>query len=226
MQQWTTILFDLDGTLIDTIDDLAWTAEQVLAEWGKGNADGAPVHTRETYHRFVGNGIRKLVERSFEEQLTDSELDAATARFLELYNTHLAVHTTPYSGILPLLDSLRQKKIQWGIVTNKPEEQARYLAHHFFASYPFCCVYGSTNGRPNKPDPAVVRLALADCNADAAHTLFVGDSDVDVLTAHNAGLPCCGAVWGFRGRKELQRAGAEYLPETPSELLAILQGTI
>ncbi len=219
----TTILFDLDGTLIDTIDDLVWAAEQVLIEWGRGNADGSPVHDRAAYYRFVGNGIRKLVERAFGGSLSESELDAAYARFVELYDGHLDVKTAPYEGVIPLLDSLREMGIRMGVVTNKAEAQARWLANKFFSEYGFLCVYGSVDDRPNKPHPDVVNLALSDCDADTEHTLFVGDSDVDVATAHNAGLVCCGAVWGFRGAEELKKAGSEILLETPLDLLNVLK---
>lgn len=217
-----TVLFDLDGTLIDTIDDLSWTCEKVLSEWGRGREDGTPVYDRETYHHFVGNGIRKLVERAFGGTLTEQELDAATGRFLELYDAHLDVKTAPYEGIIETLDALKAKGIRMGIVTNKPEAQARRLAEKFFSGYDMYCVYGSVAGRPNKPDPCVVKIALNDCGSVEEHTVFVGDSDVDVVTAHNAALPCCGASWGFRGAKELKDAGAEVVLDKPTDLLAAL----
>lgn len=220
MQTITTVLFDLDGTLIDTIEDLAWTSETVLTEWGKGNPDGTPVHDRAAYYRFVGNGIRKLVERAFGGSLSEEELDKAYARFIELYADHLDVKTAPYDGIIELLDALKAKGIRMGVVTNKAEEQARYLANKFFADYGFYCVYGSSPDRPNKPHPQVVELALSDCGSTKEETLFVGDSDVDVLTAHNAGLVCCGASWGFRGKEELQNAGSEVVLDTPLDLLS------
>lgn len=222
MSQWDTILFDLDGTLIDTIDDLAFATEQVLTEWGCGNADGSPVHSRDAYHQFVGNGIRKLLERAFENKISDSKLDQAFARFIEVYDAHCADRTAPYEGILPLLDTLKAHGYRMGVVTNKAEAQARRLATKFFEPYGFCCVYGSVADRPNKPDPQVVQMALADCGAVPARTLFVGDSNVDVETAHNAGLVCGGAVWGFRGEAELRRAGAEILLQQPLDLLNVL----
>lgn len=223
MSHITTVLFDLDGTLIDTIEDLAWASEQVLTEWGRGNADGSPVHSREAYYHFVGNGIRKLVERAFEGSLSEAELDKAYERFVEVYAGHIDVKTAPYEGIVPLLDALKAKGIRMGVVTNKAEAQARYLANKFFADYGMLCVYGSVPERPNKPYPQVVEQALRDCDADVQHTVFMGDSDVDVETAHNAGLLCCGACWGFRGEEELRKAGAEVLLKTPMDLLAVLE---
>ncbi|MBP3434947.1 MAG: HAD family hydrolase [Clostridia bacterium] len=223
MAQWDTILFDLDGTLIDTIDDLARATEQVLAEWGFGNADGSPVHNRDAYHQFVGNGIRKLLERAFGGKLSDDELDKAFARFIEVYDAHCADKTAPYDGIVPLLDKLKEHGYRMGVVTNKAEAQARRLAKKFFEPYGFCCVYGSAADRPNKPHPQVVQMALSDCGTVAERTLFVGDSNVDVETAHNAGLVCGGAVWGFRGEEELRRAGAEILLHQPLDLLQVLE---
>lgn len=222
MAKWKTCLFDLDGTLIDTIDDLAAACEQVLAEFGFGNTDGSPVHTRKAYHRFVGNGIRKLVERALGEHCTADLLDKACTRFMEIYNENCKVKTHPYDGIIPLLDELKARGITMGVVTNKPEKQARYLAQAFFSDYGFCCVYGGVEDRPNKPDPTSLRMALTDCGADPSTTLFIGDSDVDVKTAHNGGLTCAGAVWGFRGREELYRAGAEILLDHPLDLLDFL----
>ncbi len=219
MANWKTCLFDLDGTLIDTIDDLAAATETVLTEFGLGNADGTPVHTRSDYHRFVGNGIKKLVERALGEHGTPELLEKAYQRFLVIYDKNCKVKTVPYEGILPLLDELKARGIALGVVTNKPEKQAKLLAHAFFADYDLCCVYGSVDGRPNKPDPASLNMALADCGARRETTLFIGDSDVDVETAHNGGLTCAGAVWGFRGEEELRRAGADILLTQPLDLL-------
>ncbi len=219
---WKTCLFDLDGTLIDTIDDLAAATEQVLTECGFGNADGTPVHARDAYYRFVGNGAQKLVERALGDHCTPQLLEKAYARFLELYDKNCNVKTFAYDGIFPLLDELKARGITLGVVTNKPEKQARYLANAFFGSYDFKCVYGTVESRPKKPDPAPVQLALADCDADIQTTLFIGDSDVDVATAHNSGLTAAGAVWGFRGEEELRRAGADILLQHPLDLLRYL----
>ena len=156
-------------------------------------------------------------------QVTREEIDAAYARFLEIYDRAYCVKTAPYDGILPLLEELTRRGYRLGIVTNKPQVQARKLSELFFADYPIGCVYGgSVPGRPHKPDPQVVRLALTDLNADPQTTLFVGDSDVDIHTGHNAGMVACGVTWGFRGVEELQKAGADILIDHPSELLQYL----
>ena len=219
MAKWTTCLFDLDGTLIDTIDDLAAATEQVLRELGFGNADGSPLYTKADYYQFVGGGVKRLVHLALGEHSTPEILDKALPRFIEIYNENCKVKTAPYDGIIELLDELKARGIKLGVVTNKPEKQARYLSEAFFGDYGLYCVYGSVADRPNKPDPASVNLALADCGSDKETTLFIGDSDVDVQTAHNSGLTCVGVAWGFRGKEELQKAGAEILIDTPQELL-------
>lgn len=222
MSRFTTILFDLDGTLIDTIADLADATETVLREHGRGRVDGQPVHSFEAYHRFVGNGCFKLVERAMGEA-TAEELDRAYERFMELYNENYCVKTAPYEGIYDLLDELTKRGYKLGIVTNKPEPQARKLAELLFDKYPFGCVYGgAVDGRPLKPDPQVVKLALQDLNATSEETLFVGDSDVDIHTGHNAGMVAAGVSWGFRGETELRAAGADILIDHPLELLQYL----
>jgi len=222
MSRFDTILFDLDGTLVDTIADLADATEAMLRDCGRGRVDGQPVYSFDDYYQFVGNGCFKLVERAM-GKATAEELDRAYKRFMELYNQNYCVKTAPYDGIYDLLDELVKRGYKLGIVTNKPEPQARKLAALLFDKYPFGCVYGgAVEGRPHKPDPQVVRLALGDLNAAAEETLFVGDSNVDIFTGHNAGMVAAGAIWGFRGEAELREAGADILLNHPMDLLEYL----
>ncbi len=222
MSRWTTILFDLDGTLIDTIADLADAAEATLRCCGRSGEEGKPIHSLDEYHQFVGNGCLKLVERAMGEA-TPEEITRAYERFMEIYDQNYCVKTAPYDGIYALLDELVKRGYKLGIVTNKPETQARKLAELLFGNYPFGCVYGgAVEGRPHKPDPQVVQLALNDLKATAEETLFVGDSNVDIHTGHNAGMVAAGAVWGFRGEAELRKAGADILIEHPLDLLRYL----
>ncbi len=222
MSRWNTILFDLDGTLIDTIADLADATEQALRECGKGRDDGAPVHSLEEYFQFVGNGGFKLVQRAMGDAAPE-EVQCTYERFLEIYDQNLCHKTAPYDGVYELLDELVKRDYKLGIVTNKPEVQARKLAQLLFSDYPFGCVYGGgVKGRPHKPDSQVVQLALNDLQAERETTLFVGDSDVDIYTGHNAGMTAVGVTWGFRGEEELQKAGADILIDHPVELLRYL----
>lgn len=222
MSRWNTILFDLDGTLIDTIADLADATEQALRECDRGRDDGAPVHSLDEYFRFVGNGGFKLVERAVGTAAPE-DVQRVFERFLEIYDQNLCCKTAPYDGIYALLDELVKRGYKLGIVTNKPEVQARKLAQLLFGDYPFGCVYGGgVKGRKHKPDTQVVQLALNDLQAECETTLFVGDSDVDIHTGHNAGMTAVGVTWGFRGEEELRNAGADILVHHPLELLAHL----
>lgn len=222
MSRFDTILFDLDGTLIDTIADLADATEAALRHCGRGREDGKPVHSFDEYHQFVGNGCLKLVERAMGEA-TAEEIARAYDCFMEIYGRNYCVKTAPYDGIYELLDELVRRGYKLGIVTNKPEIQARKLTEHLFGNYPFACVYGgAVEGRPHKPDPQVVQLALNDLKAVAEKTLFVGDSNVDIFTGHNAGMIAAGAAWGFRGEAELREAGADILIDHPLDLLQYL----
>ncbi len=223
MSEKKAVLFDLDGTLINTLQDLADAVETVLREHGFGNKDSSPVHTLEDYRHFVGNGGYKLVERALPHGTAPETVQAIYLRFLEYYDKNFCVKSAPYNGVLPLLDELARHNIPWGIVTNKPEPQAKRLVETLFSDYRVSCVYGGgVAGRAHKPDAEVTNMALRDLHVTAEDTIFVGDSDVDVYTAHNAGMVCAGAVWGFRGEEELREAGAEFLLHQPLDLLQYL----
>ena len=217
------VLFDLDGTLVDTLDDLADAVEATLRDFGAGSADGTPVHSLNEYRQFVGNGGYKLIERAMPQDTNEETLAAAYRLFLEIYSANFCKKSTPYAGVLPLLTELDERHIPWGIVTNKPEKQAKQVVDTLFSAYAVGCLFGgNVEGRPHKPDATVTKLALTALDVLPEETVYVGDSDVDVQTAHNAGLICAGAVWGFRGEEELRRAGAEILLQTPMDLLRYL----
>ncbi len=217
------VLFDLDGTLVNTLEDLADAVEATLRDFGAGSADGTPVHTLDAYRLFVGNGGYKLIERAMPQNTDKETLAAVYKRFLEIYGANFCNKTVPYTGVLPLLSELDKRRIPWGIVTNKPEKQAKQVVDTLFSAYSVGCLYGgNVEGRPHKPDTAVTNLALNDLHTSPENTVYVGDSDVDVQTAHNAGMICAGAVWGFRGEEELRLAGAEILLQTPMDLLRYL----
>ncbi len=217
------VLFDLDGTLVDTLEDLADAVEATLRDFGAGSADGTRVHTLDAYRHFVGNGGYKLIERAMPQNTDNETLAAAYKRFLEIYGANFCNKTAPYAGVLLLLSELDKRQIPWGIVTNKPEKQATQVVEALFSNYIVGCLYGGgVAGRPHKPDATVTNMALNDLGVLAEETIYVGDSDVDVQTAHNAGMICAGAVWGFRGEEELRFAGAEILLQTPMDLLRYL----
>ena len=209
-----TILFDLDGTLLNTIDDLADAANWVCTQ------HGWPTFPVETYKHFVGNGIPKLVERfSPAEARTPEQLAATLAEFSARYDAHKEDKTAPYPGIPELLAALKAEGIQTSVFSNKADPLCGRIIAHYFGEERFLIVRGSRPGVPTKPDPTGVFRLMQDLDADPASTLFVGDSDVDILTGHNAGLPAMGALWGFRGRAELTAAGADALAAVPEDIL-------
>ena len=182
-----TILFDLDGTLLNTIDDLADAANWVCTQ------HGWPTFPVETYKHFVGNGIPKLVERfSPENARTPEQLAATLAEFSARYDAHKEDKTAPYPGILELLAALKAEGVQTAVFSNKADAFCGKIIEHYFGPDSFSLVRGSRPGVPTKPDPAGVYSLMADLGADPQSTLFVGDSDVDILTGHNAGLPALG----------------------------------
>lgn len=219
--RFETVVFDLDGTLLNTIRDLADAANFVC------RAHGWPEHTVDEYRYFVGNGIPRLCQRfvpgSARDEATQKQV---LAQFSARYDAHKEDTTAPYPGIPEMLDALEAAGVRYGVLTNKEDSLAKGVMEHYFPGR-FKFVQGAVPGVPTKPDPTALRRLLARMGADPARTLFVGDSDVDIHTAHNAGLPGVGALWGFRTRQELEAAGANALAADPAELARIiLEGAV
>ena len=209
---YRTVIFDLDGTLLNTIDDLANAGNQICLE------NGWPEHTAAEFCRMVGHGIPNLVSRFSPESAQDPDTLADTlARFSAYYAAHNMDATAPYEGIPAMLARLKAAGARMAVYSNKADEFSQVIIRHYFPDT-FALVRGKVAGVPVKPDPTGVRAVLAELGADAETTLFVGDSAVDIHTAHNAGLTACGVTWGFRGREELEAAGAELLADTVEQL--------
>lgn len=214
---YKTVVFDLDGTLLNTIDDLADAGNRVCA------ARGWPQHTVEEYKYFVGNGIPKLVERFSPPQARTPAILADTlAAFQADYGAHLRDKTAPYPGMPALLARLKAAGVQLAVFSNKADPLARQVVADYFDAALFDAVRGALPGVPTKPAPQGTLALMQAIGADPAATLYVGDSNVDVDTAHNAGLPCCGVLWGFRTRQELTDAGAEHLAADAEELWNVI----
>ena len=209
---YQTVIFDLDGTLLDTLQDLADAGNWVCRR------NGWPEHSVEEFKKMVGNGIPNLVRRFSPEDSRSSLLLASTiAQFSEYYGAHNLDSTRPYDGIPELLAKLGERGVTMAVYSNKADAFSREIVEHFFPGV-FHLVRGQVQGVPVKPDPAGIHAVMDALGADPARTLFVGDSDVDVYTGHNGGLAVCGVTWGFRGREELEAAGADCLADTPAEL--------
>ncbi len=215
--KYTHVIFDLDGTLLNTIDDLADAGNHVCA------ARGWPVHTVAEFKLMVGNGIPKLVER-FSPPGTDSEtLSAALAEFSAYYAAHSEDRTAPYPGVPEALRALKEAGVRMAVLSNKADAIAGPVVEHFIPGV-FEAVQGALPGVPTKPDPTLLRRLMERLGAAPETTLFVGDSNVDVATGKNGGLPVCGVLWGFRDRAELEEAGADRFASTAEELRQIILG--
>ena len=210
----TAILFDLDGTLLDTMDDLADAANAVLARFGY------PVRSVDEVRSFVGNGAERLIRRSLPDWVPDSAVPEALAFFHEYYAAHSQIKTGPYAGIMEALEKIR-KEFPVAIVSNKPDRAVKILCDQYF---PGIFALGERSGCPRKPAPDMVRQAMAAIGAESC--VYVGDSEVDVQTAKNAGVPCLSVLWGFRSRKDLLEASAEHVCERPADLLNCLKELI
>ena len=210
-----TVIFDLDGTLLDTMPDLMDAGNHVCQQrgWPKRGIDA--------YRIMVGIGMRNLLQELAPAGAEDPGLDDAIAEYLAYYGKHNTDKTLPYPGIPALLNALQGKGIRMAICSNKSDEFSKKLAEHYFPGV-FRVVRGRIDGFPGKPDPAGVRLIMDELGAEVSSTLDVGDSTVDIRTAHNSGIASCGVSWGFRGRPELEDAGAEHIVDTAEELLALI----
>ena len=212
------IIFDLDGTLLNTIADLAQSTNHAL------QALGYPTHPESDYNFMVGNGINKLFERALPKgEKSEENVLRIRKEFVPYYDVHNADKSRPYPGIPELLAALKAEGIQTAVFSNKADAFCGKIIEHYFGPDRFSLVRGSRPGVPTKPDPAGVYSLMADLGADPQSTLFVGDSDVDILTGHNAGLPALGVLWGFRGEAELTSAGADALAAKPEDILAYLR---
>ena len=204
----TAVLFDLDGTLLDTLDDLAASVNAALA------AFSLPMRTREEVRRFVGNGAERLIRLALPGEETDPPAEEVLKVFRTHYNAHCLDRTRPYDGIL---EALRQLHMPAAIVSNKPDSAVKPLCARFFPGVP---AFGETADCPRKPAPDMLFRGLEALGADRC--VYVGDSEVDILTARNAGMPCLSVLWGFRDKETLEAAGGTLFCRTPEELPGIL----
>ncbi len=212
------IIFDLDGTLLNTIGDLAACCNTVLER------NSLPLHTPEDYSSFVGNGIMRLVERAIPEELrTEERVAQIRKEFVELYTENIAIYTKPYAGIEALLSRLQEEGISMAIASNKFQAGCEKLARHYFPTIRFAVVLGQ---RPNielKPNPYIVREIIQRTSYTPDKILYVGDSGVDMLTAAAAGVDSVGVTWGFRSREELSEAGAKHIVDKAEDILSLLE---
>jgi len=208
---YQTAIFDLDGTLLDTIGDLAEATNHALA------AFGLPLRTLEQTRASVGDGIRKLIERSVPEGSPVELVDQVTDEFKAFYADNCANLTKPYDGILEMLANLRGAGVRCAISSNKGDFAVQTLAHQYFEGLVDLAV-GERAGVPRKPSPESIHAIMDELGADPATTVYVGDSDVDIRTAANSGLACISVSWGFRGVDVLLESGATTIVDDAASL--------
>lgn len=210
------VIFDLDGTLLNTIDDLGIATNYALEKTGF-----AP-HELSAYPMFVGNGVTKLLERSLPlDARSDENIERLRGYFTEYYDTHNTVNTKPYPGIDDLLEELSSRGIKLAVASNKYQAAVTQLINHYFPGIDWVEVSGHRNGYSVKPDPSIVFNILLQCPTPKADVLYVGDSGVDMETARRACVESVGVTWGFRSYKELREYCAGHIVSKPEEILEL-----
>lgn len=211
MSTYDVYIFDLDGTLLDTLDDLAASCNYAM------RAMGFPEHGIDDVRRFVGNGVRKLIERAVPDGDRNPLFEQALDTFRQHYMAHSLDTTQPYPGIMALLKALKEKGKRVAVVSNKFDAATKSLCRHFFGPLVDVAI-GESERVKKKPAPDTVLEALRQLGAEKGGAVYVGDSDVDIATAANSGIPCISVLWGFRDRQFLIDHGATTLIAKPSEL--------
>jgi len=215
--KYKAVLFDLDGTLLDTLDDLADSANRVLA------AMQMPPHPVDAYRYFVGDGMMTLLTRIVPEDRRDNAtLGQITEAFRSDYGNNWAVKSKPYAGITQMLAGLQDRGLQLAILSNKPQEFTQLCVKKLLGTFAFNPVLGQRDGVAKKPDPAGALEIAELLHIAPEHFLYLGDTSIDMHTAKSAGMCAVGALWGFRTEEELRASGADHLIQSPVELLELL----
>ena len=210
--RYKAAVFDLDGTILDTLEDLFRATNHALAE------EKLPLRTKEEVRRFVGNGIGKLIERACPAEVTAARRERVHAAFTRYYSEHCADTTAPYEGIPELLARLREEGIRTGVVSNKADYAVQSLIGEYFPGL-FSSVTGEREGIARKPAPDLLFETLRKLDVTAEEAVYIGDSEVDLEAAANAGMDCIACSWGFKGENFLREHGAKVIVETPEEIL-------
>ena len=216
MKSYDTVIFDLDGTLLDTLEDLMLSVNHALS--GRSEVRRSLQEVR----GFVGNGVRRLMVLSLPGGERNPQFEEAMADFRAHYAVHCRDHTRPYPQIMDMLRELKARGLKMGIVSNKPDAQVKDMNGEYFGGM-FGAAMGEKEGVRRKPAPDSLLRAMEELGGTREGTLYVGDSEVDVMTAKNAGVDCLSVTWGFRDRDVLEEAGAVRFIDAPMELPALLE---
>ena len=215
MSKINTVVFDMDGTVLNTIDDLATSVNYAMEKFG------FPQRTVEDYRRAVGNGIRRAIELTVPEGTSQEVIDEMVPVFKEHYDEHCLDKTRPYDGIIELMNELKKRGYKMAIVSNKIDSAVKELNQRFF-SQAIEVAIGEKPGVSRKPAPDMVWEALKELGSTEDEAVYIGDSEVDFATANNSNLPCISVLWGFRDKDLLEEIGAQVFAEKPSDVLEIL----
>ncbi|MDR2971533.1 MAG: HAD family hydrolase [Bacteroidales bacterium] len=212
------IIFDLDGTLLNTLDDLADSTNNVLQK------NGYPTHDTDAYKYFVGNGVEMLLRRALPTNITEKSFAEISKQFMAHYELHKADKTAPYEGIINTLEQLREKERLLAVATNKPHSLLPKLMNFYFPTIKWASVFGSRKNVPIKPHPQIVYdiLKQTKIKFSKEQILYIGDTSVDMETAKNAGIKKVGVLWGFRTKEELENAQADYFIHYPQQILDLI----
>jgi phosphoglycolate phosphatase len=210
-------LFDLDGTLLNTLDDLADTGNATLASLHY------PVHPTDSYRYFVGDGMRVLIMRILPATCSEEQISECERIFQRIYAAHWADKSRPYTGIEAMIFRLREMGLKLAILSNKPDDFTGLCVDRFFPAHTFDCVRGQQEGVPKKPDPAGALIISERLGMEPADILYVGDTATDMQTGKSAGMKTAGVLWGFRELLELEKNGADYIVSHPQEIVKICQ---
>lgn len=213
MMPQISIIFDLDGTLLDTLEDIGKTVNQVLI---KLQFDQHPL---EAYKTYVGDGLRTLMQRSCPAGTDEQTIDLGCSLFTEIYAGEWKKSCRPYSGVIQLLTELKNRNIPLAVLSNKPHSFTKLFTEEFFPQNTFSAVFGQREGFAKKPDPAVALEIAARAGSTPSRTIFVGDTAVDIETGKNGGMLTAGVLWGFRDARELNAANADFIISHPMELI-------
>ena len=211
MKTIDTVIFDLDGTLLNTLDDLADSVNYAL------KAFDFPIHTRDSVRKMVGNGIYVLMEKAIPDGRENPQYNPCVSLFKDYYFTHMKVKTAPFDGIMPMIEQLQKHNLKLAIVSNKFDSAVKELCQDFFTPYITTSI-GQSDSIEKKPAPDTVFMAMEQLHTSPESSIYVGDSDVDIDTANNSGIPYISVSWGFKDREFLENYGAKQIVDTVEDL--------
>lgn len=211
--RYSSIIFDLDGTLLDTLYDIAETANTVLAH------HGFPVHPNQAYKGFVGDGARALMGRIAPVGTAETVIDSCLQMFMQVYSNNWMNNCQPYSGIVDMLPAVRKQGASMAVLSNKPHTFTKLFVERYFSQDTFACVYGQREGFAKKPDPSVALVIAETLASYPEKMLFVGDTPIDIQTGKASGMTTIAVTWGFRSVQELERENPDIIINNPMEIL-------